>query len=176
MNGAIVTNIATGVALRPEFGAFNGNKAVSELVLSERLLARLPTQSVVSGDRLYGTCRFAAEACNAGNSPIVRMRDDIAKKFIGTNPGSAGEVAVDWSSNRSRTGKSDEVRGRVIWHTMRRKGVRPQFLMLLTTLTDIPREKVVEIYTRRWNVELDLRDLKATLEMDMLYSKNPRIA
>jgi len=176
MNVAIATNIATGVALRPEFGAFNGNEAVSEVVLSERLLARLPAKSVVLGDRLYGTCRFAAEACNAGHSPIVRMRDDIAKKFIGTNPGSAGEVAVDWSSNRSRAGKSYEVRGRVIWHTVRRKGFRPQFLILFTTLTDIPREKVVEIYTRRWNVELDFRDLKATLEMDMLYSKNPRIA
>ncbi len=176
MHVAIATNIATGVALRPEFGAYNGDEAVSEVVLSERLLARLPQNSVVLGDRLYGTCRFAAEVCAAGHSPIVRMRDDVAKKFIGTNPRSAGEVAVDWSSNRSRTGKSYEVRGRVIWHTVRRKGFRPQFLILFTTLTDIPKEKVVEVYIRRWNVELDLRDLKATLEMDMLYSKNPRIA
>jgi hypothetical protein len=32
------------------------------------------------------------------------------------------------------------------------------------------------MFIRRWSVELDLRDLKATLEMDMIYSKNPRIA
>jgi hypothetical protein len=119
MHVAIATNIATGVVLRPEYGAYIGTEAVSEVVLSERLLARLSQKSVVLGDRLYGTCRFAAEICNTGHSPIVRMRDDDAKKFIGTNPGSAGEVAVDWSSTRSRTGTSYEVSGRVIWYTVR---------------------------------------------------------
>lgn len=176
MHVAIATNIATGIALRPEYGPFNGENAISELVLSERLLARLPQKSVVLGDRLYGTCRFASEVCQAGHSPIVRMRDDVAKKFIGTNPGASGEVSVDWSSDRSRSGKSYAVSGRVVWHTIRRKGFRPQFLIIFTTLTDVSREKVVEMYIRRWNVELDLRDLKATLEMDMLYSKNPHIA
>jgi Transposase DDE domain len=176
MHVAVATNIETGVALRPEVGAFNGEEAISEVVLSERLLARLPEKSVVLGDRLYGTCRFAAEVRNAGHSPIVRMRDDIAKKFIGSTPGSAGEITVDWSSDRSRSGRSYQVSGRVVWHTVRRKGFRPQFFILFTTLTDISREKVVEIYLRRWNVELDLRDLKATLEMEMLYSKNPCIA
>jgi hypothetical protein len=48
-------------------------------------------------------------------------------------------------------------------------------VLVLFTNTDLSLKEVVELYGRRWNVELELRDLKSTLDMDMLYVKSPEM-
>ncbi len=48
-------------------------------------------------------------------------------------------------------------------------------LSLFTTLEE-PREVLVELYRRRWDVELDIRSLKQTLRLHSLSSKTPEMA
>lgn len=168
----VATNAVTGVVARPAYGPFNGAKAVGEMVLAEELFERIQKGSVVIGDRFFGCCRFADMARRAGLRVVTRVKDAVAKKFIGSAPGASGEVAVTWSSVRSRTGNFYSAEGRFIWHTIHRDGFRPLRIVLFTTM-DVPRQKVVELYGLRWNVESDLRDIKSTLKMDMLYSRTP---
>ncbi|WP_335046436.1 IS4 family transposase [Nostoc sp.] len=55
-------------------------------------------------------------------------------------------------------------------------GFRTQRVSLITTLLDkatYPTLKIVELYGKRWDVELDLRHLKTTLGMDILRCKTP---
>lgn len=51
--------------------------------------------------------------------------------------------------------------------------VLPEYLF--TTLEE-PREVLVELYRRRWEVELDIRSLKQTLRLHSLSSKTPEMA
>jgi putative transposase len=46
-------------------------------------------------------------------------------------------------------------------------GAAPFLLALLTTLEDSP-EQVLELYGKRWNIEVDLRHLKGTLRLEEL--------
>jgi hypothetical protein len=168
----VATNAITGIAIRPAYGPYNGEHAIGELTLAEELFARLPSGAVVIGDRYFGCSRFAAMAQRSGLYAVTRVKETNAKRFIGNPTSATGEVFVTWKSKQSRTGESYSVAGRFIWHTVKRKGFRPKQLVLFTTLT-VPLRQVVALYKLRWNVELDLRDLKSTLGMDMLYSKTP---
>ncbi len=61
--------------------------------------------------------------------------------------------------------------GRFIYVRMERDGFRPIDLYLFTTLTDreaFPVAELVALYGMRWNVELDLRHVKTTLQMEQL--------
>ena len=55
---------------------------------------------------------------------------------------------------------------------------RVREVTLVTTLLDpkcYPDEDIVELYGKRWQVEVDLRDLKTTLGMDVLKGKSPDV-
>ena len=50
--------------------------------------------------------------------------------------------------------------------------------VLVTTLLDhrkVSKDDLSELYTRRWNVELDLRNLKTTTGMDVLSCQTPQM-
>lgn len=168
----VATNVVTGVAMRPAYGAYNGEDAVGELTLAEELFARIPAGSIILGDRYFGCSRFAQMAEASNHTVITRVKETNAKKFIGTPTTSSGEVTTEWQSKINKHGEIYKAQGRFIWHTVERNGFRPVKLILFTTTT-LPLKKVVELYMLRWNVELDLRDIKSTLDMDMLYSKTP---
>ena len=56
-------------------------------------------------------------------------------------------------------------------------GFRTQKITLVTTLLDsqkYPPEALSQLYFRRWAMELSLRNIKATLQMDQLSRKNPQ--
>ena len=57
-------------------------------------------------------------------------------------------------------------------------GFRSESIVVVTTLLDaeeFTKEDLAEIYFRRWNVELDLRNVKQTLQMDILRCKTPEL-
>jgi hypothetical protein len=164
----IATNALTGMVLRPSYGPYSGEHATNELTLAEELFGRIPRGSVIIADRFFGCSRFADLAKRAGHEVVTRVKEINAKKFIGTAASASGELAVEW---KSRTGEYS-ASGRFIWHTVTRKGFRPSRLVLFTT-SPLPRKEILKLYGLRWNVELDLRDIKSTLDMDMLYNKTP---
>ena len=56
------------------------------------------------------------------------------------------------------------------------KGFRSHEVTLYTTLLDrkkYPREKLIELYYRRWEIELRLRDIKTTMGLELLRCKTP---
>lgn len=58
------------------------------------------------------------------------------------------------------------------------KGFRSKSVTVVTTLTDpklFPKKAFVDLYRRRWNAELYLRDIKISLHMDVLRCKTPEM-
>jgi hypothetical protein len=55
-------------------------------------------------------------------------------------------------------------------------GRRVETLIVVTSLTDAvayPKEDIAELYGFRWNAELDIRDIKQTLNLDHVRCKTP---
>jgi hypothetical protein len=55
-------------------------------------------------------------------------------------------------------------------------GFRPETIIIATTLLDpkrYPAKEIIELYRKRWNAELYLRDIKSTMGMDTLRCKTP---
>jgi hypothetical protein len=56
------------------------------------------------------------------------------------------------------------------------KGFRTREIILATTLLDVPAKELMELYRRRWEVELCFRDIKTTLGMGWIDCKTPAMA
>src|SRR5690625_2607956 len=65
---------------------------------------------------------------------------------------------------------------RYIRFHIQRKGFRTKEVVLATTLLDVPVEELIELYRRRWEVELCFRDIKITLGMEWINCKTPAMA
>ncbi|QDS98752.1 IS4 family transposase [Adhaeretor mobilis] len=61
---------------------------------------------------------------------------------------------------------------------IKQAGFRSKTIVVVTTLLDakeFTKEDIGELYRARWNVELDLRSVKQTLQMDVLRCKTPEL-
>lgn len=67
---------------------------------------------------------------------------------------------------------------REVRYQVETKGFRTHTLTLVTTLLDAgqyPVADLADLYFRRWEIELDFRHLKTTLQMDVLRGKSPDV-
>src|SRR5437762_224512 len=105
-------------------------------------------------------------------------------RALAGHPGDGGapfEQRVEWRPSRDDLRAHPEipaeavVRGRLIVAHIEGEDGKRWKLCLFTTLEE-PREVLVELYRRRWNIELDIRSLKQTLRMHSLSAKTPDMA
>lgn len=79
-----------------------------------------------------------------------------------------------WISKEEYDGLPEEITVRELRYKIHTPGYRVGEVTLVTTLLDAtvyPAEALAELYFRRWQVEVYLRDLKITLKMDVLRCK-----
>jgi hypothetical protein len=71
----------------------------------------------------------------------------------------------------------EPLEGRLLVVRLQRKGFRSQQLCLFTTLpADYPLQELVRLYGLRWHIELNLRYLKAQMDLGQLEAKSPEVA
>jgi len=67
---------------------------------------------------------------------------------------------------------------RVVRFKLSCPGYRPESVTLVTTLLDpqrYPAQDIAQLYTRRWKIELWIRDIKTSMGMEVLRCKSPRM-
>ena len=173
-------SLATGAVSRYSIGTLHEH----EQRLFQDLRAHLSAGEVVLGDRNFGT--FAN---------LVLLKRQGAEGVFRRHQARGAGV-----QNLKRLGKDDHL---VRWHIrphrapvwldasvelpltlvvreftfqVTQPGFRTQSVTLVTTLLDAesyPAEALAELYLRRWRMELWLRDIKSTMDMDMLRTKTP---
>jgi hypothetical protein len=175
-------DLKTGLAIRPEDGAMYGKNRTGEIELSKKMFSRLPNDSVVVGDRNFGIFCISYCAKKAGIDVVLRLKDDRVKKVLGIKPKHGIDQQVTWTPTPQELDAHPEissdakVEGRVICmnvQSYRADKITP--LYLFTTLKE-PVDKVIEIYGLRWNIEIDLRTLKQTVNMTMLKVNSQNMA
>lgn len=151
-----------------------------ELSLAVSLLRAAAPGWIWVGDANFGAYRIAQVARHQEQDVVVRMRTDRVQRWIRHQPMRSGEDrAVSWSGANNQHIEpglpAPDIAGRLLYLRLERDGFRPMDVYLFTTLTDpllYSSADILALYARRWNVELNLRHLKTTLEMEELHGKS----
>jgi hypothetical protein len=173
----VLHELRTGLAEELQCGPMFGEQAVSEQELAGEAMSRVPAAAVIVGDRNFGVLWVASEASQRGLGVVLRLTQARAQKLWGGPIWQEGERVVEWKASRSDGGKRHRVpagtavAGRMIAARVGR-GKSKFWLYLFTTL-DWPKEKIVERYGERWNIETDLRSLKRTVRLHHMLVKSP---
>ena len=173
----MVICLATGAALDMAVGPHRG-KGTGELGLVRSLLKGFSTGDVMLADALYCNYFLIATLMGAGVDVLFeqngsRITDFRRGQSLGTRdhlvcwPKPA--VRPEWMTPEQYAGFPNEL-------TVREARVNRQ--VLVTTLIDdrqVSKDDLSALYARRWNVELDLRNLKTTTGMDVLSCQTPQM-
>jgi len=162
-----------------------GNKHKSELALFRKLWHRLKAGMIYLADR--GFCDFVtlAELRHRRVDSVLRLNAARPADFrLGQRLGRYDRL-VRWQKPCRKPATAtkklwrrlpEEVTLRLVRYPVSIPGFRPKFIILATTLLDpvaYPAADLAALYLRRWRVELFLRDIKTTLQLEVLSCKTP---
>ena len=173
----MVICLSTGAALDAAIGPHSG-KGTGELGLVRRLLEGFRAGDVMLADALYCNYFLIATLMAQGVDVLfeqngARITDFRRGKSLGTRdhivrwPKPAARP--QWMTPEEYEQFPDEI-------TLREAKVGGQ--VLVTTLINhklVSKDDLSALYARRWNVELDLRNLKTTTGMDILRCQTPQM-
>jgi hypothetical protein len=173
----MVICLSTGAALDAAIGPHRG-KGTGELGLVRRLLEGFRAGDVMLADALYCNYFLIATLMAQGVDVLfeqngARITDFRRGKSLGTRdhivrwPKPAARP--QWMTPEEYAQFPDEI-------TLREAKVGGQ--VLVTTLINhklVSKDDLSALYARRWNVELDLRNLKTTTGMDILRCQTPQM-
>lgn len=159
-----------------------GSLRLSEQVLACHVILRSAAGLLFLGDRNFGVFGIVRAARAAGSHVLLRMTDRRAKKLLQRKL-ELGDHAVCWKATRHDQlpphCDSQPVEGRLVIARIHRKGYRPLVLCLFTTLTDaavFSSQDLIDLYGVRWHVELNLRYVKAQMDLAQLECKSVQMA
>jgi len=156
-----------------------------ELVLMQSLWESLVAGDVLLGDRGFGIWVVLAQCLRRGLDGVFRVRGQCRSDWRRGQRLSKNERLVQWSKPRNRPAYIDEKTWSLLPETLtlrlvrvyvQEPGFRTQKIILVTTLLDAtlyPPSALAQLYRRRWDMELSLRHIKTTLQMEHLSCKTP---
>jgi hypothetical protein len=167
---ALIHDLETGLAMRPEPGAMYGPDAVSEVALARRMLARIPTRSVLLADRNFGVFDFIFFAVQAGHDTLTRLTEarfaSMRRNAMLVRPGVWKHSWRPTKKNRqSHPDLPADAEVTVYLHEV--VGDSGQAMWFATTI-DLESSRVSACYARRAEIETDIRHWKKTLKVEAL--------
>ena len=176
---------ATGAVLDVAIGAYRS----SELTLVPALWEHLTRGDIVLADRFYCTYVILAELLARGCDAVFRLHGGRSRTVDFRQGKRLGrqDRLMTWDrptvcprglSREQWMSLPKHLTVRVLRFTPQVPGFRSRTIVVATTLLDpvaYPLEEIAALYGDRWTVELRLRDIKTTMQMDALRGKSPDI-
>lgn len=163
-----------------------GNWSQHEVALLQTLWDTLRAGDVLLGDRGFCNWALLAQCLQRDAHAVLRVKGVRRRDFRQGKRISRHERLVQWPKPYLRattlqaqtwTQLPEFLTLRLVRCRLTIPGFRTQKIILVTTLLDLekyPPSALSELYFRRWAMELSLRNLKVTLQMDQLSCKNPK--
>ncbi len=179
----VLISLATAAIGGMAWGPYQG-KGSGETALLRRLLSRLTAGDVVVLDRYYGNYWMIALLLAIGVRVCVRLHHNKKCDFRkGKRLGRLDHI-VTWKrpprpkemSEEEYKQFPEELTLREIGIDLSERGYRSERVVVVTDLLDAeayPKDDIAELYKWRWQVEVDLRHIKATLQIKELSCKTP---
>jgi hypothetical protein len=173
--------LATGMLVTWAVGPWRSH----ELGLFQSLWAAFNSGDVLLGDRGFGSWGLLAQCGLRKLHAVFRVRGKLKRDLRRGKRLSKQERLATWSKPRQRPrtiGKREwsklpeQLTLRLVRCRLDIPGFRTRQVTLVTTLLDsaqYPPSALSQLYLRRWAMELTLRHLKTTLQMEHLSCQNP---
>ena len=170
----VAHELQSGCALIPELGAMYGNKNTSEAKLAAALAKRVPRHSLAMADSGFGIFSVAYAMASQGHDLLFRLTKSrykaiVRKATLLERTETAATHRLRWvPSGKDRLTNPDlpaDAAIDVILHKIELPS--GDSLMLVTTLPWSSQE-AAEAYSRRYDVEHDIRDLKVTMRLEKI--------
>lgn len=175
-----ITCLSSGALLNAATGRFNG-KGGDEQTLLRSIQDTFERGDVVLGDAFFATYFFIAAMLGNGVDLVMeqlgsrRRSTDFRKgKKLGTK-----DHLIILTKPKIRPGWMDEAQYNEAPESLQIRELKVNNKILVTTLmcpTHYPKQALKELYKQRWQVELDIRNIKQTMGMDKLSCKTPDMA
>ncbi len=166
-----------------------GNKKSHELILLREQHDTFKDGDVFLGDKMFCSYFDINEFSNMSVDSVITHAKRIPKdetnaiKVIDKD-----DLLIKWKKpvHTPRTSYTkeqwqelpDTLTLRQITVTVKNKGFRVQSFIIVTTLLDAEKytaSDIADLYYQRWDVELFFRDIKTTMDMDILRCKTPEM-
>lgn len=183
LRACVILSLATASILDAAFGPYSG-KQTGEPALFRQLLDAFQAGDVALFDRYHSSYMMLALLMLRGVDACARLHQRRASDFRRGKRLGKYDRLVTWQ-RPGRPGWMDEATYATIPETLSLRmirfnilvpGRRTRTITIVTTLLD-PEEysahAIAELYGYRWNVELDIRHIKQTLNLDHLRCKTP---
>ncbi len=174
-----ITCLASGAVLNAAMGSFKG-KGGCEQTLLRTLLDTFESGDMMLGDAFFGTYFLLAE--------LQSRHVDALFEQHGARKRTTDFSKGDKLGNQDHLITLTKPKVRPDWMTAEQYACAPETLVirelevsgkiLITTLTCpaiTPKEALKRLYQSRWQVELDIRNIKTTLGMETLSCKTPQM-
>jgi hypothetical protein len=179
----VVFSLATGTVLETALGKYKG-KQTGENSLFRTLHHILQESDVVVADRYFSGWFDIALLAQRGVHSVVRKHQLRSTDFrTGKRLGRHDHLVCwkkpqrpSWMSKKEYAALPNEIILREVRVLVPQKGFRTKEVIVVTTLLDPQKysaQELAKLYRRRWQAELNLRSLKAVLQMDHLRCKKP---
>jgi hypothetical protein len=176
---------ASGVVLDVAIGAYRR----SELTLVRSLWDHLKRGDIVLADRFYCTYVVLSELLTRGCDAVFRLHGARSRTMDFRRGKRLGrqDRLMTWKrpqvcprglSHPQWMALPERLTIRVLRFSTRVPGYRSRTILIATTLLDpvtYPAEAIAALYGDRWTVELRLRDIKTTMQMDILRGQSPDV-
>jgi hypothetical protein len=180
---AALFSLTAGVALDVALGPFQG-KQTGETALFRSLHHHLGLGDVLLADRYYCSYFEIALLAARGAAAVFRLHQRRPVDFRqGRRLGPDDRVVVwtkpkrpAWLDQAAYDGLPETLTVRQVRVRVGQVGFRTRSLVVATTLLDpeaAPRPELAGLYRLRWHAELDLRSLKAVMQMGVLRCQSP---
>lgn len=163
--------------------SFSPHHADEGGMFDSELAEHLQQGDVLLADRLFGSYQRIATLFARGVDVLTRLHQ--ARSWPKGVRGD--DVVVQWRrpplcqmpdhiSDAQWAALPETLQVRYVRYRIHTPGFRSRLIMLATTLLDTPVEELVEVYRRRWDIELSFDDIKTTMGMDFIRAKSPAMA
>jgi hypothetical protein len=179
----VLFSLSVGTVLDAALGRYQG-KQTGETALFRSLHDRLDSGDILLADRYFCSYLEIALLGERGVDLITRLHQSRHVDFRTGRRLGRGDHVVSWHKPARPEWLDEATYARLpptlaireIRVCLNRPGYRVRRLVVATTLLDpqeMPWGDVAALYGSRWQAELDLRDLKQTLQMDILRCQTP---
>ncbi len=167
--------LATGGLLAAAVGPLEG-KGHTEWDLLRGLLSSFSAGDVMLADALYANYFLIAWLQAAGVDVVFEQHGARKTDFRRGQQLGPRDHVVAWKKPRLRPAWMTPEDYAAAPDTLRVREVAVGGRILVTTLRDakdVHKRELAGLYAQRWHVELDLRNIKTTMSMDVLRCKTP---
>jgi len=185
MKFVVLFSLASGAILEVVMASLRHH----DLALFRRLYDTFKRGDICLGDRAWGVYGIlAALPHQLGVDVVARLHQGRKVDFRKAQRLAKKDGLFTWKkgSNQSQILTASEwdllpaqITVRIIRFTATVRGHRSCRITLVTSLLDpklYPAQELIDLYARRWRLELCLRDLKTTMGMEQLRCKTPEMA